>query len=88
MKIEEITKEYAKIHYPGIFDLEAIPGNYEEAYEIFNNLSDDKKPDGVENLFKCGDDGWCDIYETAEGKIAVYGDGMLSNSSPLWIIKL
>jgi len=85
MKAREYDKPTAKYFFPEIWG--EIPGNFEEAYELFKAL--DELPPGFEKSFKEMGEGWCDIYTLKDGnKIAVYGDGDLNNTLPLYIVEL
>ena len=88
-EVIETDKNYAKIHYPELWkntEIEDV-NNIEKAYDIFKSLPPDELPKDFDESFM-GGDGWCDIYDTSEGRIAVYSQGSLSSSYPLYIIKL
>ena len=91
-KIKSISKLAVKNIYPEIFDMtDGFPNNQEEAYEFFNDKDlweDIEDYCDFKISFAPERDGWCDIYETKKGRIAVYGDGELFNHTDLFILEL
>ena len=92
MKIIEYSKNAAEQEFPEIFDDNA--GNYPHevprAYDVFEaaeNKTDDFKK-AFRNAFKNGGEGWCDIFKTESGNIAVFSESPLTTNDPIYVIRL